>query len=143
MNVSTNLRFGDFVKDKRNKKEIKLKAIAKKLNLSIAYWSDIENNRRYPITNKLDVVIKTLGLSPEEQNLLYDLAGKERKEVSPDLLQYIMDLEVSPYVRVALRKAQQYEATIEDWKRITEALDQKYKEKIQQKYKNELTSRER
>lgn len=100
--VSTNLRFGDFVKARRNKEGIKLKDLAKKMSFSIAYWSDIENNRRYPITGKLEILIKILGLPPEEQNLLNDLAGKARGEVSPDLLEYIMDWEVSPYVRAAL-----------------------------------------
>jgi hypothetical protein len=98
------------------------------MDLSIPY--DIENNRRYPITGKLEVLVKLLELSPEEQDLLYDLAGKARNEVSPDLLEYIMDLEVSPYVRTALRKAKQYAATIEDCKQIIEALERKYKNKV-------------
>jgi hypothetical protein len=57
-----------------------------------------------------------LALSSEEQDLLYDLAGKAREVVCSDLLQYVMDFEVSPYVRTALRKAKQYATTLEDWK---------------------------
>lgn len=117
------MRFGDFVKDKRKKKELNLKTLAKKLNLSIAYWSDIENNRRYPITGKLEALIKILELSPKEQALLYDLAGKARNEVSPDLLEYIMDWEVSTYVRAALRKAKQNNMSVKEWKRIIEEID--------------------
>lgn len=117
------MRFGDFVKDKRNKKNIKLKTVAKKLKLSIPYWSDIENNRRYPITCKLEMLIEILELSTKEQYILYDLAGKARREVSPDLLEYIMDWEVSPYVRAALRKAKQNDMSVKAWKRIIEEID--------------------
>lgn len=117
------IRFGDFVKVKRLKEGITLKTMAKKLHLSIAYWSDIENNRRNPINDKLEMLIKIFDLSTKEQHLLYDLAGKARKEVSPDLLEYIMDWEVSPYVRSALRKAKQNIISIKDWKRIIEELD--------------------
>jgi transcriptional regulator with XRE-family HTH domain len=56
--VSTELRFGDFVKEKRKKREITLKTLSKKLDLSIAYWIDIENNRRYPINDKIEMLIK-------------------------------------------------------------------------------------
>lgn len=59
---------------------------------------DIEKNRRNPVISKINILIKLLGLLPKEQALLNDLAGKERKEISPDLLEYIMDSEVSPYV---------------------------------------------
>lgn len=68
------------------------------------------------------MLIKILELSTKEQDLLNDLAGKARKEVSPDLLEYIMDWEVSPYDRTALRKAKQNAATIKDWKLIIEEL---------------------
>lgn len=121
--MSTNqARFGDFVKDKRREKKITLKVMAKKLNLSVPYLSDIEKNRRNPAIDKIEELIRMLDLSAEEQELLNDLAGKARNEVSPDLLEYIMDSEVSPYLRTALRKAKQNAATIEDWKRIIEEL---------------------
>jgi len=97
--------------------------------VSPAYLSDIENNRCYPIYNeKIEILIKELRLTPEEQETLYDLAGRERKEVSPDLPEYIMNSEVAPYVRMALRKAKQSDATVDDWKRIIEELDRKGKE---------------
>lgn len=113
------MQFGDFVKDKRQNRKITLKDMAKKLDLSIAYLRDIENNRRNPIKSKIEVITHLLDLSTYEQELLNDLAGMARNEVSPDLLSYIMSSEVSPYVRNALRQARRHNATIEDWKRIT------------------------
>ncbi|XER07829.1 hypothetical protein SRRS_34220 [Sporomusa rhizae] len=85
--------------------------------------SDIENNRRYPIKSKINLLIEILELSPKEQDLLSDLAGKARNEVPPDLLEYIMDWEVSPYVRASLRKAKQNAMSVKEWKRIIEEID--------------------
>ncbi|MBS4024341.1 MAG: helix-turn-helix transcriptional regulator [Clostridia bacterium] len=123
------MRFGDLIKAKRMEKEITLRALAEILKVSPTYLSDIENNRRYPMDNqKIEILIKELNITPEEQEILYDLAGKERQEVSPDLLEYTMDSEVSTYVRTALRKAKENDATIDDWRRIIENFDRKGKD---------------
>ncbi len=112
------MRFGDFIRAKRRKRKITLKYLAEKLGLSVTYLGDIEKNKRNPIIGKIDMLIKVLGLLPKEQALLNDLAGKARKEVAPDLLEYIMDSEVSPYVRTALRLAKANAVTEKDWKRV-------------------------
>lgn len=125
-----NVRFGDFIRTKRLELEITLRDMCERLGVSPAYLSDIETNRRYPMDNeKIELLIKELKLSDEDQETVYDLAGKERKGgVSLDLPEYIMDSKVAPYVRMALRKAKQNEASVEDWKRIIEELDRKGKE---------------
>ena len=125
-----NVRFGDFIKSKRLILEITLRDMCERIGFSPAYLSDIENNRRYPMDNdKIELLIKELKLSVEDQETLYDLAGKERKGgVSLDLPEYIMDSEVAPYVRMALRKAKQNEVTVDDWKRIIEGFSRKGKE---------------
>jgi len=125
-----NVRFGDFIKSKRLLLEITLRDMCERIGFSPAYLSDIENNRRYPMDNdKIELLIKELKLSVEDQETLYDLAGKERKGgVSLDLPEYIMDSEVAPYVRMALRKAKQNEVTVDDWKRIIEGFSRKDKE---------------
>lgn len=112
------IQFGDFIRVKRQKRKITLKALAERLDLSITYLGDIEKNKRNPINGKIEILIKILELSPKEQAFLNDLAGKARKEVSPDLLEYIMESEVSPYIRKALRIAKQNTATVKDWKRV-------------------------
>jgi transcriptional regulator with XRE-family HTH domain len=123
------VRFGDFIKSKRLALEITLRDMCNRLEFSPAYLSDIENNRRYPMdNNKIELLIKELKLSPEDQETLYDLAGRERKAVSPDLPEYIMDSEVAPYVRMALRKAKKNDVTVDDWKRIINELGRKSKE---------------
>ena len=125
-----NIRFGDFIKSKRLDLEITLRDMCERIGFSPAYLSDIENNRRYPMDNdKIELLIQELRLSTEDQSTLFDLAGKERKgAVSPDLPEYIMDSEVAPYVRMALRKAKQNDVTVDDWKRIIEEISKKGKE---------------
>lgn len=124
-----NIRFGDFIRSKRLKLEITLRDMCERLSYSPAYLSDVETNRRYPMDNdKIELLIKELKLSEEDQETLYDLAGKERKGgVSLDLPDYIMDSEVAPYVRMALRKAKQNDVTVDDWKRIIEEFSKKDK----------------
>ena len=124
-----NIRFGDFIKSKRLVLVITLRDMCERIGFSPAYLSDIENNRRYPMDNdKLELLIMELKLSAEDQETLYDLAGKERKgAVSPDLPEYIMDSEVAPYVRMALRTAKQNDVTVDEWKRIISELGRKDK----------------
>jgi transcriptional regulator with XRE-family HTH domain len=124
-----NIRFGDFIKAKRMAAEITLRDMSERIGVSPAYLSDIENNRRYPMdSDKIEKLIKELKVLPEEKETMYDLAGRERKEVSSDLPEYIMDSNVAPYVRMALRKAKQSDATIEDWKKIIDSLERKGKD---------------
>ena len=120
------MQFGDFIKSKRLAAEITLRDMSERIKVSPAYLSDIENNRRYPMDNeKMAVLIKELNLTTEEAETVYDLAGKARNELSPDLLEYTMDSNISPYVRTALRKAKKAEATVEDWKEFIKKLDGK------------------
>ena len=116
------LKFGDFVKDKRQKKGITLKTMAKRLGLSITYWRDIENNRRNPVINKIEAIIQLFNLPLEEQYLLNDLVGKARKEVPPDLAGYIMDAEVASGIRTALREAKQKAVTQKDENELSKNL---------------------
>jgi hypothetical protein len=57
------------------------------------------------------------------------VAGKGRREVSPDLPDYIMNSEVSDVVRTALRTAKDYGATAEDWQQFVEKIKRKKQEK--------------
>lgn len=115
-------RFGDFLREKRIRADISLRKLAEDIQLSPAYMSDVENNRRYPLDNeKLAVLIEILHLTPEEQERMYDLAGEARNDVAPDLPEYIKEEQI---VRTALRRAKE-KATAEDWQRFIENLERK------------------
>ena len=96
--------FGAFIAQKRLEKDVKLRPIAEKLGVSVTYLSDIIKGRRNPPDiDGLEALAKVLNLSEEEREEMLDLAGRERKQVSPDLPEYIMD-EAHPNARVAHRR---------------------------------------
>lgn len=56
------------------------------LEITLAYLSDIEKSRRNPPDKPLLEKIATiLKITEDDKNLMFDLAGKGRCEVSPDL----------------------------------------------------------
>jgi transcriptional regulator with XRE-family HTH domain len=119
-NVSS---FGEFIARKREEKEITLREMAKKLNITPPYLSDIEKDRRNPPEKaKLDEIGEILNLSEDERRVMYDLAGKKRNAVSPDLPDYIMERD---YVRRALRKAMDLNAGEEEWLKFVEELEKR------------------
>ena len=120
MNNNVEQSFGEFIAKKREEKKITLREMAKLLKITPPYLSDIEKNRRNsPEREKLDEIAAILSLSDDECRYMYDLAGKKRKTVSPDLPDYIMDRD---YVRVALRTAMVLGAGEDEWMKFVEEL---------------------
>jgi len=123
-------KFGAFVATKRKDKEISLRKMAELLDISPAYWSDIEKGRRNPPNlSKIEEIAKLLGLSQEEKEKMIDLASEDRDEIPMDLPDYIKD---SDLARIALRKARKKdeiegksETTEKAWKEFIKALDEK------------------
>lgn len=116
-----NIRFGKFIANKRKAKEITLRKMAEMLDISPAYISDIEKSRRNPPNiDMLDKTSNILNLTEKEKYIMFDLAGQDRNEISPDLPDYIMD---KPIVRAALRKARREDVTDDAWKEFIKKLD--------------------
>lgn len=114
--------FGAFIARKRFERTITVRAIAEMIGVSPGYYNDIEKGRRNPPEREiLDKLIVAFRLSEEERIIFFDLAGKARSEVSPDLPEYIMDNDV---VRVALRIAKE-KASSDDWQRFIDDLERK------------------
>ena len=108
-------RFGAFLKDKRNAKEISIRPMAERIGISAGHYCDIESGRRSPADRDfLDMVIDILRLNNEDKQTLYDLWGKARSASPPDLTEYINE---SKAARVALRVAKE-KASDEDWQRF-------------------------
>lgn len=105
--------FGEFIADKREKMKITLREMARQLDITPPYLSDVEKDRRNPFDlEKLNSISQILMLSENEKVEMLNLAGKKRKEVAPDLPKYIMDRD---YVSVALRTARDLDASKDDW----------------------------
>ena len=90
-----------------------LRQMAEALKVSPAYYSDVEKGRRNPLSfEKLERFAELTAMTGEERRTMYDLAGKDRSEVAPDLPGYIMQRD---YVSAALRTARDLGADQKDW----------------------------
>lgn len=112
--------FGDFIAKKRIEKGITLREMAKQLEVSAPFLSDVEKDRRNPFDNdRLEKVSLILHLDEQDQALMYDLAGRKRNTVAPDLPDYIMERD---YVSAALRTARDLDAGEAEWLTFVEDL---------------------
>ena len=119
MNANT-MNFGAFLQRKREEKGITLRKMAEMLGFSAPFLSDVEKDRRNPPElAKLELIAQILGRTYEEQETMYNLAGKKRDSVAPDLPEYIMSRD---YVAAALRTARDLDAGEEEWLRFVQEL---------------------
>ena len=116
----TTVTFGEYLKHKREEKQISLREVARTLGVSAPFLSDVENNRRGPLTEeRLADLAKVLHLNEKEQAEMYDIVGKQKGLLAPDLNPYVTE---RPYVNAALRTARNLEANEEDWQRFVDDL---------------------
>jgi len=119
---SSEQKFGELIAGKRAAMGITLRGMAEMLGITPAYLSDIEKGRRNPPEKRLlEKMATELHLDDEEIDYLFDLAGRGRDEVPPDLPEYIKATDI---VKVALRKAKDV-ATEEDWQQFIDKLSKK------------------
>lgn len=122
--------FGKFIDEKRRGRaagggDIMLKDIAKAMEMTATYLSDIIKGRRNPPEMKLlEKIALVLQLSSDEKEEMFDLAGRERNETAPDLPGYIMDEDI-PNVRLALRRANDKKLGDDFWEKIVQEIDEK------------------
>ena len=122
MNANTT-SFGEFLQRKREESKITLRKMADMLGFSAPFLSDVEKGRRNPPElSKLEQISDILGLTTEDERTMYDLAGKKRESVAPDLPEYIMSRD---YVAAALRTARDLDAGEEEWMRFVRELEQR------------------
>lgn len=123
MNTQQYLNFGDFLQKKRTERQITLRKMAEMIGITAPYLTDIEKDRRNPPEmEKLETISNILILNDEEKTTMFDLAGKRRNSVAPDLPDYIMKRD---YVSAALRTARDLDAGEEDWHKFVEELKQR------------------
>ena len=115
--------FGEFLQRKRTEKQITLRKMAEMIGITAPYLTDIEKDRRKPPEiEKLELISQILMLNDEDKTTMYDLAGKKRNSVAPDLPDYIMEHD---YVSAALRTARDLDASEADWLKFVEELKQR------------------
>lgn len=118
--MTDDLSFGQYLKQKRDSKNITLRSFAEQVGVAASYVSDIEKGNRNPPEKYFDEIIKVLDISGDELNVFYDLVGKERKGVSPDLNDYIYRTDIA---RVALRRARDKDISDEMWEDFIKKID--------------------
>lgn len=120
--MQDNLKFGEYIAKKRTDLGITLRGMADRLEITPAYLSDIEKGRRNPPDKPLlEKIAAKLMITGDAKDRMFDLAGKGRNEVAPDLPDYIMESDV---VRAALRTAKGV-ATENDWQEFIKKLQEK------------------
>ena len=114
--------FGEFLRRKREERNLSLREFAKGLGVSAVYLSDIERGNRFPPVDpmKLLCISKALSLDRNDFNTLCDLAGEARKSIAFDILWYIR--QHRRYIIPALRTAMELGAAKEDWDAMIKAL---------------------
>lgn len=109
------MSFGDYMQQRRSSM-MRQKVMAERLGITVSYLCEIENSRKDP--PQYDLLIRmadVLNLQGKDREKFFDLAGKGRNEVSPDLPEYIMYSDVAETVRMALRTAKNSKASVQDW----------------------------
>lgn len=101
--------FGQALRYIRRAQGISLRRVASAVNKTPTYLSDIERgNNRPPEFTLLKELIKALSMEQAPASIrdyLYDLAAKERGEVSSDITEYIMSqTELRKLIRLAQQK---------------------------------------
>ena len=92
--LSSQKSFGGYLRALRTVKKVSIRELAKNVNKTPTYISDIEKgNNRPPNEDLLNDIIISLNLGDdalELKNKLFDLAAKERGCVSADIAEFIM-----------------------------------------------------
>lgn len=84
--------FGEYLEEKRKSRNYTIRLFARRVNISYTYLADVEKSRskafKLEILNK---IIEVLQLDEKETNILYDLAGKSRNTIAPDIEEYLKE----------------------------------------------------
>ncbi len=123
-----NMRFGEFIKSKRqaDDRELTLKDVAKALNISLSMLSDIEQGRRKPFdSEKIKVFCNYLNLTEREKDLMYDLAARETRKIPDDIEDALMYTGSGEKARRALRLTSAGIADENDWDEFIRTLEKK------------------
>ena len=97
---------GEKIRELRGDKDISLRELAKRLELSAAFLSDIELGRRYPSKKVLQQLAHELDVKPEEL---------ENHDTSPPIEEVRRRVHADPAFGIALRKLIDKKITPEDF----------------------------
>lgn len=124
--------FGNYISTKRKQKGISLRVMAKDLNISVSYLSDLEQGNKMPpnssnekYKNLIINIMDYLNMDDNDRQTCLNYADKDlikKGHISNDITNY---MENNPLASIALRKAKNLNYSDDDWKKIIEELDKK------------------
>ena len=132
------IRFGDFIRNIRvnGKNYLRQSDVAKLLDMSLTYYSDIENNRRSPFDyEKTEKFIEIFELTEEEQAQMYDLASIETGHIPADLDEIFFE-EAGKYAVQLLREHKAGNIDEEFWKQAIREAEAAKQQRGEQNDKN-------
>ena len=96
------MTFGSLLRQLREEKRLRQVDVANAIGVSTVYICDIEKDRRNPPSyKKLQLIAGKLELTEEKTAELFDLAGRARGEVAPDIIAYLV---ANPAVQASIRQ---------------------------------------
>ena len=96
------MTFGTLLRPLREEKSLRQVDVANAIGVSTVYICDIEKDRRNPPGyKKLQLIAGKLELTEEKTAELFDLAGRARGEVAPDIIAYLV---ANPAVQATIRQ---------------------------------------
>ena len=115
--------FGEYVKARREAMGKSLRGLAAELDMTPTYLNDIEKGNRSAPEKHLEKMVEIMGITGEQNiNNFYDLAGKSRNDVFPDLTPYLGEKKIA---RVALRKARDLNIPDSKWQEFIDSINGK------------------
>ena len=118
------MTFGEFLREKRKERNFSLKLLARLIDKSKSYISQLENGvRPAPKRDTLEAISKALVLNNYENKMLFDLADKSRNTISDDLSDYI---NTHKDVKEALQVSKNKDVPDEDWHSFLKQLKDKF-----------------
>lgn len=122
--------FGYFISNKRKEKGVSLRLMAKDLEISISYLSDLEQGNKMPPNSSnekykdlINKIINYLEMDDIEREICLNYADNDlvkKGHISNDITNYIGK---TPLASVALRKAKELNYSDEDWKKIIDRIN--------------------
>jgi transcriptional regulator with XRE-family HTH domain len=104
------MTFGSLLRQLREEKKLRQADIANVIGVSTVYICDIEKDRRNPPSYKmLQLIAGKLELTEEKTAELFDLAGRARGEVAPDIIAYLV---ANPAVQASIRQTMRRERNV-------------------------------
>lgn len=128
--------FGNCIKIQREELGLSIREVARRIDISAAYLSDIEKGNRYAPSknNVIEKLIKALNISKEDEEYVYDMAYATRG-CHKNLIDYLSECKNA---RKFLRYAKELNLTSDEWQILFNKLNEVQDEKISKtlEYKN-------